>query len=368
MTIGVDVSRAFRKEKTGVEWYVFHLMRALHALDVKNEYRFYSDQEPPEDIEQSLRSKIVVLRWPFRSLWTQGRLSLEMLLRPPDVLLITASAMPVIHPSRTVVVEHDVGFLVHTDYRNTKEIRYLKWSTHYAIRHAWRIVTVSEWTKQEILGYYRDCTPPISVAHNGIDQKYYHRLSSDDSQETMKRLCVCKPFFLSVGRLDPRKNIITLIKAFCLFAKKNPSYSLVVAGPAGYGSQETLEAMKNAEKSGVTIQYLSWISEGDKRALLSECTAFIFPSFYEGFGMPLVEAQLCQAPIIASDIPVFREVGGGAALFFDPHDSNALLRQMENCVDNEDQRKKLQMEGLRNAKRFDWGTTASHIDAVCRDT
>lgn len=367
MTIGVDVSRALRVNKTGVEWYAYYLMNALHALDSSSEYRLYADTKIMDDVDVSLQIKIRVLKWPIAHLWTQGRLSLEMLLHPPDVLLIPASAMPMIHPQKTVVVVHDVGFLAYAHYKSKKEMRYLHMSTDYALRHAWRIITVSEWTKQEIQKNYGCSDERIRVVPNGVDQNFYHAIDTIDANATLKRLCISRPFFLTVGRLDPRKNIRALISAFSLFAKIKPSYSLIVAGPEGYAAKDTLEAIKEAQRAGISIHYLSWISESDKRALLCACTAFVFPSLYEGFGMPILEAQLCQAPVIASSIPALKETSGGAAYFFNPENVDSLMEGLRYMDEHFEYRKKLQEEGLRNAQLFSWQITASMIDAICRE-
>lgn len=366
MIIGVDVSRAFRKQKTGVEWYAYYLMHALHAKDTANEYRFYSDVEPPLSLDPSLRSKIKILRWPFAYAWTQGALSLEMLLHPPDALLITASAMPLVHPRATIVVVHDVGFLEYPDYRKCLEMRYVRWSTEYALRHALRIITVSEWTKKEIGTYYHVPADRISVARIGINQQYYHPISQSVSAETLSRFAIRQPFFLYIGRLDPRKNIITLINSFSLIAKDRPAYSLVLAGPKGYGAQDILNAMHDAHDKGASIHYLSWISEEDKRALLSACEAFIYPSYYEGFGIPVIEAQLCRAPVIASAIPALAETSGGAACFFNPHNVKTLVRAMLCITNDRIYRVHLQQKGVINAQRFSWESCASIINDVCR--
>lgn len=367
MTIGVDVSRAFRANKTGIEWYAYHLMYALHALDVSNEYRFYTDREPPHGIDASLRSKIVVLKWPLAFLWTQGRLSLEMLLRPIDVLIIPASAMPIVHPRKTVAVMHDVGFLQFPDSKSRFEIWYLQWTSQYAIRHAWRLICVSEWTKKEITDRYRVSGDTIRVVSNGIDPEYYRTINIDEAEVILERFGIRKPFFLSVGRLDPRKNYTMLVQAFSQFWKKHPSYSLILAGPEGYAARETIDAIHEAQHNGISIQHLSWISEEDKRALFSSCEAFIFPSLYEGFGIPLLEAQGCRAPVIASRIPALIEISGNAALFFDPKNIQELIKVLSDFVAKKEDYSMHLKRGLENARTFSWMKTASLIHAICTE-
>lgn len=366
MTIGVDVSRAFQKQKTGVQWYVFHLMNALVDQDSRNEYRLYIDTEPIGTVREEVRSKLIKLAWPFRHFWTQGRLSLEMLFAPPDVLVVPASAMPLIHPKKTVVVVHDVGFLRYPHYRSWFAIAYLRWSTRYALKHAWRIVVVSEWTRQEIVKYYRCTADKIRVIPNGVDQNFYHRTDTSISEKALQSLSIRSPFFLTIGRLDPRKNISMLIRSFTEFSRKHPNYSLVIAGPEGHRSHEDVAAIEGAIARGVSIVYLKWINEEDKRALLSSCTAFIFPTIYEGFGIPLIEAQLCQAPVIASSLEVLKEVSGMHAIFFDPHESQQLIEAMTRISVDTAFVQKLRQRGFENAQRFSWEKTAQRMDAVCR--
>ncbi len=367
MIIGVDASRAFQKQKTGIEWYVCHLINELATLDTLDNYRLYTHLNSQEDAFLATKDRLRVLHWPLKRFWTQGRLSLEMLLHPPDVLVIPASAMPLIRPKKTIVVVHDVGFLEHAAYRSWFDMWYLRFTTHHALRHAWRIIAVSEFTKQEILKHYTCPSDRIRVIPIGTDQALYQPLSKSAISEVCVRLGISQPFFLSIGRIDPRKNIMTLLEAFSSFAKNYPTWTLVIAGPKGYRSEHIIDSIQCAQQRGISIIYCEWISEEDKRTLLHACAAFIFPSFYEGFGIPIVEAQQCGALVVASSIPALEETSGGEALFFDPHHPHELTALMGTIAAGLTTASAIQERGTEQTRRFSWRITAEQIDAVCHE-
>ncbi|MEK7648923.1 MAG: glycosyltransferase family 1 protein [Patescibacteria group bacterium] len=367
MTIGVDVSRAFRKEKTGIEWYVFHLMKALADIDTEHEYIFYTDRMPPGDMDAVISSRLRILHWPFKHFWTQGRLSLEMLVHPPDVLLIPASALPLIHPQKTITVVHDVGFFCHTTYRSWQDVAYLKWSTLYALKQAWRIVAVSEWTKQEIIRNYRTPSENIHVVHIGLDSTYAALQDKSAIRATIEKYGIQQPYFLTIGRIDERKNIKSLVQGFVLFSRSNSSHCLVVAGPKGYGAQKSIAAIEEAHKMGVRIMYIPWLEEYEKKALLSGCAAFVFPSLYEGFGIPVIEAQACHVPVITSQTTSLPEIAGAGALYIDPQSALSIANAMQKIASDVSYAAHLTEIGYENTKRFTWKSCARGIDSLSRE-
>ncbi len=367
MKIGIDVSRAFRKEKTGIEWYVYYLMYELARQDAKHEYIFYTNCNPNENVEEIISSRLRVLHWPFKRLWTQGRFSLEMIMNPPDVLLIPSSALPLIHPKKTIAVVHDVGFLSHTHYRSPFAISYLKWSTQYALKHAWKIVTVSEWTKQEIIRYYGTSAGRIHVVPIGLHDSYRILPNNESIEAVRKKYTIQRPFFLTIGRIDERKNIKCLIAGFKLFSHLHHAYQLVIVGPYGYGAERSIAAIESAKKDGYRIVHIPWIEEGEKRSLLAGCKAFVFPSLYEGFGIPVIEAQASRVPVITSTTTSLPEIAGKGAAYIDPQSALALAEQMEKVAVDRQFATDLVEKGYENSCRFTWEICASTIDSLLRD-
>ena len=250
--IGIDASRAFKKEKTGVEWYAYNIIKNLLKIDSRNQYILYSQnssinfldpQVPPirragKPENDNMRWK--KLKWPFKYFWTQGRLSLEMLLNKPDTLFIPASAMPIIHPKNTVVAIHDVGFMKYPEAYSKWQRIYLKWSTKFAIKHAKSIITISEFSKQEIIKYFTNTSPSPLLGREGSnleDKIFITPLACDTEkfkvitdqnkiQTILKKYNINSPYILFTGRLETKKNILNIVKAFAEFNTSPDSASL----------------------------------------------------------------------------------------------------------------------------------------------
>ncbi len=361
MTIGIDASRAIRAHKTGTEWYSYYLIRELATLDTQNQYIVYVDTDVPKDffsLPQNFSFK--KLRWPLPFFWTQGRLSLEMLFHPPGILFIPSHAIPIIHPKNTVTTVHDIGFFLHKGYVDAKNIRYLEWSTQYALKQCKKIITISQYSKDEIVKLLGRDPGNIEVIYLGYDTSRYTQPREEDRQSaqvTLGKYNIKKPFLFSIGRIDARKNLLTLLQAFEALKKDGWEGDLVLAGTLGYHGRDIIEACKKSICHD-SIQYLGWLSEEEKIHLLYRAECFVFPSVYEGFGLPILEAQSCGVPVVCSNTSSFPEVAGTAALFFDPHSSDDLKEKIFNLVSNHDLRTSLVAHGFENVKRFSWRKTA----------
>jgi len=166
-------------------------------------------------------------------------------------------------------------------------------------------------------------------------------------------------YFLFIGRIETKKNIHTLLKAFKEISNNHPTIKLVLAGKPGVGGEEIL---KNLNRDKVVIT--GYITETDKKALLENCLAFVFPSLFEGFGLPLLEAMNANVPIIASKIPTSYEIAKQNALFFKPHDTKALAHNLEMIIGNEDLRKKLTTHHAKTLSQYSWKNCAKQTLAL----
>ena len=363
MVVGIDSSRAFRAHKTGVEWYSYHVIRGLAQIDHKNRYQLYSDVVLPEAEKTWLPENFNYrrLRWPIKSLWTQGRLSWEMRRRPSDVLFVPAHVIPSVHPQKTVNTVHDVGFLDYPEGYSEKQLQYLKWSTRLAIKTCKKIITVSHFTKQALIERFDADADRIFVTHLGYDRERY--VPGHGNTEITERYGIVGPYIFYSGRLEPRKNIETLLKIFELLRTQGIEISLVIAGPLGFKGDTYLEMIKRHPYSQA-IRYVGWVSEEDKIGLLQNAFAMIFPSFYEGFGLPLIEAQACGVPVVCSDTTSLPEVGGDGALFFNPRQPEEAAGYIATLSRDLGRRQRLIKKGIENAQRFDWVTTAQQTQEI----
>lgn len=351
MTIGIDASRAARNIKTGTEWYSYHIIEQMMRFKTTNDFLLYTKDHLPFTLLEHCKEKKIA--WPLPFLWSQGGLSCEMLFKKPDLLFVPSHAIPLIHPQKTVTTIHDVGFLQWREYRSTKDLWYLDWSTRYAVNHATGIIVISEFTKQELVKAYRADTKKIQVIHLGIDESYRVRLPKENRNVVLKKYHLTRPYILFVGRIDSRKNVLRLCEAYEIMKRNNHlDIDLVIAGTQGFDGKKILSDIQKMEDDH--IHTLGWIPEQEKQALLQSAELFVFPSLYEGFGMPVVEAQASGVPVVCSGTTSLPEVAGDAALFCDPLSSDDIAQNIAHALVDTSLRTNLIQKGFENARRYSW--------------
>lgn len=389
MIIGIDASRANLKHKTGTEWYSFYLIKNLAKIDKNNKYLLYLNNEPSPELKKIIEGNpnfsFKVLNWPFDSFWTLGRLSLEMLFKAPDVLFVPAHGLPFFSPRRSVNTIHDLAFLrdknlyrcdkiktSHAYYRGfvnflvkivtlgkyrASSLDYLYWSTKFALKKASKIIAVSNFTKQEIENFYPKVkSKKIQVIHNGYNSELYRLSDSEEkNNEVLFKYGLEKPFFLYAGRLEKKKNTPILIEALSIVRENYPEVKekLVLIGNASFGYDEVKFMIEEYDLER-EILMPGWVDEADMPYIFASASAFIFPTRYEGFGIPLLQAMACGLPIAVSDIPVLHEVAADVALYFDPNDSCSIALAMKSLVLDSALREDLKAKGLERVKDFDF--------------
>ncbi len=415
MIIGIDASRANKKHKSGTEWYAYYLIRWLAKIDKENSYILYSDK-PLEgglldlgsfqyfegcscnnEIKfdkrgyQIIKSpynnfKGKVLKWPFPYFWTQGRLSWEMLWHSPDILFIPSHTLPFFYAKKSVVTIHDIGFetnnflypkeyIIKGKYKKiinllvkiisggkyeATYLDYLRWSTKYALKKAQKIITVSNFTENEIKKVYKLKRDNIFVVHNGYNKFLYKKiLNKDKIREVLNKYDIDSPYFFYIGRLEKKKNIPYLIEAFALFKEnnKNLNYKLVLVGDAGYCYDE-INCLIHQYRLIDDVIMPGWIKEEDIPYLYNGAEAFIFPSLYEGFGIPLLQAMACEVPILASNIEPIKEVVKDAALLFDPKNINSITQAINKIIFDKQLKNNLTKKGAEIVKGYSWEKSA----------
>ena len=360
MVIGIDASRANKTERTGTEWYSYHVIQQLKAIvpaDVT--VRLYTREplrgalaELPPNWEER------VLAWPPTYLWTLLRLSLEMWLHPPDVLFVPAHGLPLVLPKRTVVTIHDIGFMRFSKLYKWRQVIYHRYVVRRALRQVAAIITVSEFSKKELeLVFHPRVTPVvIPLAH---DRAAYHAAIPAEAVASVKnRYQLTLPYFIVVGRRERKKNIERIVASFAEFKKiDTQGYALVLIGLEGYGWAEA-KARINRAGCQTAVKVLQWVPEGDMSALLVGARALVFPSLYEGFGLPILEAMAVGTPVITSDKGAPREVAGKAALLIDPRSVESLVDAMKKIATDEIFLETLRQAGFKHAAGFSWHKTA----------
>lgn len=282
-----------------------------------------------------------------------------MMRKPPDTLFVPSHAIPAVHPKRTVNTIHDVGFIAWQQAYSRGAWQHLDWSTRLAVRQCSSIITISQFSKDEIVKIYHADPDKVNVVYLGYDrEKYGLPASREASAETVaNRFGIAGPYVLTIGRMDARKNQAVLVRAFDAIAKNHPSLRLVIVGPEGYQAHSVKECIE-ASPFRDRIVSLGWIDEDAKASLLQAASIFAFPSLYEGFGLPVIEAQACGLPVVAASAASIPEVAGEGALLFDPSDHEACAHAIEQLLNDPVLRQQLIGLGLENAKRFSWDECA----------
>ncbi|MEA3338108.1 MAG: glycosyltransferase family 1 protein [Chloroflexota bacterium] len=368
MLIGIDASRALRARRTGTENYSLQLIRHLLALESDHRFRLYCDQQPSPDLfgiagntRLSNNAELCVI--PFARLWTHLRLSAEVMRNPPDVLFVPSHVLPLIHPRPSVVTVHDLGYHYFPEAHRARDRWYLDLGTRFNARSADRVIADSRATRADLLGLFDLDAEKVPVVYLGRDQNLKPETNSERLQDVKGRLGLRDPYVLTVGTLQPRKNLARLVDAFSRVQARVDAAQLVLAGRVGWLSDPIFEQVKRFGLEDHVL-FPGYVEDSDLAALLSGAAAFAFPSLYEGFGFPVLEAQACGTPVLASNTSSLPEVAGDGALFVDPLDVEAIADGLYRLLSDQALRNRLRAEGFANIQRFSWQRCARETLAV----
>jgi glycosyltransferase involved in cell wall biosynthesis len=296
----------------------------------------------------------------FYYLWTQIGLSLEMLLHSIDTLFVPAHILPLILPKRTIVTIHGLEYEFFPEAYSFWERLYMRFFIKRSVKKAQEIIAVSQNTKKDLKDLYKAPEEKITVIYEGIANNYQSLISN--SQTTFSnKIFNLKPYLLFIGRIEERKNIQGIIEAFSVLKEKKVFLGkLVLAGKPGYG-YEKIQFTIQQTKFKNDILETGYIEEIDKYKLLKGAEIFLFPSFYEGFGLPILEAQVEKVPVVTSNISSMPEVAGDGAILVNPRNTNDIIRSIKNLISNDFLRNDIIKKGYENTKKFSWEKCAREI-------
>lgn len=373
MKIGIDGSRAFIKKRTGIEEYSYQVIKNLRGKLIEDKIFLYIRKNQEIDFELPENWKIKTINfWRF---WTQIGLSLEMLFHKVDVLFIPAHTVPWIHPKNTIVTIHGLEYEFCPKAYSFWEKIYMRCSIKNSCKWAKKIIAVSENTKKDLINLYGVAEDKISVIYEGYEDKKQE--TRDKEQENFKFQItnaksnpnekILKPYLLFIGRLEERKNIIGIIEAFEILKEKYKiSHKLVLAGKPGYGFDKIQSKIQDTRYNNQII-LPGFVSEEQKWDLLKNSEAFLFPTLYEGFGIPILEAQSVGTPIVTTIVSSIPEVAGEGALLVDPKKPEEIAQAVQKILVSEELKKDLIQKGLENVKRFSWEKCAEEIVEVLKN-
>jgi glycosyltransferase involved in cell wall biosynthesis len=343
----------------GTEIYLRQLLAALADLDQTNEYLVFTNLETQSD----LVPKQANFRWkpqavharfrPARILWEQIVLPVEAVRYRLDVLFNPGFTAPVFSPCRQMTVFHDLQHKRHPEYFRWFDLPFWRLLLWAAVHRSDRLIAVSEATSSDLLRFYRIPKERVTVVHHGVEPAF----SRLDRSHT-------EAYLLCVSTLHPHKNLPRLIRAY---GSKKRDFRLILAGLRGFhaGSIE-----RQIQETGLrdSVQITGWVPREELYSLYEHARAFVYPSMFEGFGMPVLEALAAGIPVACSDIAPLREVAGDAALFFDPLNEDDIASAIERVMTDASLQERLATAGRERARPFTWERCAGQTrDVLLRE-
>lgn len=362
MLVGIDASRSTVAQRTGTERYSLHLIRHLLQLRPGWRFRLYFNAPPSPGLIPDLAhcERRVI---PFPRLWTHLRLSGEMLTRPPDLLFVPSHVLPLIHPRRSIVTVHDLGYRRYPEAHTAAQRFYLDWSTRYHARAAAHLLADSQATRDDLVRFYGADPARITVVYPGVDPLMCPVREADQIDAVKRKYRIDQAYILYVGTLQPRKNLLRLVEAFHALCPAAHGLQLVLAGKKGWLYEDILAQAQATGAQGRVI-LTGFVDDADLPALYSGASLFVMPSLYEGFCFPVLEAMACETPVACSGTSSLPEVAGHAALTFDPSNVESIAGAMLCALQDEAVRSRLVLDGRERVRLFTWERCARQTLSV----
>jgi len=372
--IVVDFSAAIH-QRAGIGRYTRNLIRAALAQDRANRYTLLHSRASPEAITaatdplpSNARTLQVPLspRW-FTLLWHRWRvpMPLRSLVGPWDIYHSPDFVLPRVRGGRTIVTVHDLSFLRTPQFAEPGLRRYLAKAVPKAVREADLVLADSAATQADIQELLHVSPAKIQVVHAACDERIRRVTEVGTLQEVQQRLGLPRPYILSLGTLEPRKNFEGLIRAYHALVQAHPDvpHHLVIVGGKGWLYEGIFRARAETGLAD-RIHILTEVGDEDLPAVYSMADVFTFPSWYEGFGMPPLEAMACGVPVVASPRGSLPEVLGDAALYADPENVEEIAEAMSRLLEDGQVRAALVQRGHKQVQRFSWERSAQDLIAL----
>ena len=353
MIIGIDASRAITKQRTGTEKYSRELIFELAKFDHTNSYKLYVGPNYDGSFGNLPKNfQVVIIN--RKKFWTQVGLSLEMIKNKPDVLFVPSHILPLTTPKQTVTTIHDFGWKYFPDAYSAAEIKLHDLAVKRAIKKKSKIIVYSKSTLADLNKFYNPDHKLIEFVPMGFKPENIIKTASTDK---IKNIAESK-YILFVGRIEQKKNISNLVSAYeMLRAERKIKHKLILVGKPGFGYEHIKKDISKS-KFGNDIFETGYISDDDRDFLYQNADIFVLPSFFEGFGYPILEAFAAGIPVVTSNISSMPEVAGKAALFINPKKPFEITAAISQVINKPEIRNQLIKDGMKELAKFSWPNCA----------
>jgi len=382
MKIAFDGQLFLKGDKTGIAWNAHHMILEL-VKDPENEcvlqcftYHYTKEQLQVLDIYQDIGCVIECCNWFkqafYKLIWVVLPMPYHFFFRTKaDVTQFFNFAVPPGATGKKVAMIHDMAYKSYPLTVDKKTRAWLELCMKKSCRHADHIVTVSDFSKREIIHYLHVPKEKISVVPNAVDHAIYHAdYTEKQIQKVLGKYQVQREYFLYLGTIEPRKNLERLLDAYeKLYQKRKRTVhmpQLVLAGKRGWLCEGIYEKARKLN-AGKKILFIGYVEPQDSPVLMCGAKAFVFPSLYEGFGMPPLEAMACGTPVIASNVSALPEVVGDAGILVNPHSEEEIFQAMQVLLEDDAYRKHLGRLGAARAAEYTWVKSAGLLMDVYQE-
>ncbi len=365
LRIGINALYLIPGGVGGTEIYLRHLIAALGRIDRENRYFLFTNRETPPDFFpvqanfEAVSQPVKARMRPARLLWEQTGLPLAVRRLRLDVLFNPGFTAPVLCPCPQVTVFHDLQHKRHPEYFRWFELPFWRLFLWMAAHRSRLLVTPSEAAARDLLYYYSVPATRIRVVPEGVDPAFFEIARERQSAAP-------EPYLLCASTSHPHKGLVPLVRAFARVRRGRPDLRLVITGVRGFHAHAVEQAIAQ-EQLGEAVRLAGWVSRDELYKLFRHALAFVYPSTFEGFGLPVLEALAAGVPAACSDIEPLATLAGDAALRFPPGDESALADALDRLTADTALRARLAAAGPPQAAKFPWDQTARLTLAALRD-
>ncbi|MCM8800411.1 MAG: glycosyltransferase family 4 protein [Candidatus Omnitrophica bacterium] len=365
MRVGIDARELEKAKPTGIARYLINFLNSRVVNESGWEFILFCNQKTQTPIEASYIKKVSIPEY-ITPLWDQVQLPAYLKKHNVDIFLTPYYKAPLLCKARLVLIINDLIPFRFKGYQNLKNFLYFKGLLKIAIKKADVIVTISEYSKNDIVKVFKISPDKIRVIMLGVDERRFYKMDNLD-KKVLSKYGIDESFILYTGNFRPHKNVKTLIEAYYrLPGNLKDKFKLVLVGRKDRDQQNLIRLVGNLGLKDKVI-FTGYVNDEELGFIYNSASIFVFPSLYEGFGLPVLEAMACGLPVIAFNVSALSEVVGDSGILLNSYSSEALRRAMEEVLSDEELRKDLIQRALNRARQFSTEKMSQDLLAILKE-